>query len=181
MKKILKYKDFKMNICCDAFDIIFSFLGIKDLEILITVNRSFYQSEKIWKEIGKREFPLLKIKNREDWILKNPFYISEREILDKINRFSFLYNSYMYTGKNRNNKTDHIPRTIAKSISRDIIIVEKLRNFRGVFLDTYERICVDILINDYLERSEKEADELKQYIKNYCRSLTLTDTTSTTF
>lgn len=175
MKKILKYKNFKMNISSDTFNIIFSFLTSKDLNILITVDRSFFQSEKIWKEIGRQQFPLLKIKNRQDWILKNPFYISEGEILDKIYKFPFLYSGYMYTGKNRNDKTDHIPRSIAISISRDMIIVEKLRNFRGVFLDTCDRICVDILIKDYLERSEKEADELKQYISSVAY------TTSTTF
>lgn len=175
MKKILKYKNFKMNIYSDTFNIIFSFLNIGDLNILVKINKSFYKSEKIWKEIGERQFPLLKIKNRQDWILKNPFYVSEDEIMHKIYKFPFLYSGYMYTGKNRNGKADHIPRNIAMSISRDMIIVEKLRNFRGVFLDTCDRICVDILINDYLERSEKEADELKQYISS------LAHTTSTAF
>jgi hypothetical protein len=152
-----------MNICSDTFNIIFSFLGIGDLNILVKINKCFYNCEKIWKQLGERQFPLLQIKNRTDWILKNPFYVSEGEIVDKIYRFPFLYKGYIYNRKNRNDKTDHIPRYIAMSISRDMIIVEKLRNFRGVFSDTNERICIDILINDYLERSETEAEDLKTY------------------
>jgi hypothetical protein len=80
----------------DVYNVIFLFCTDKELVYLSCCNKFLYNSinEKVWKKIGDRDYPLLKIQNKKDYYCKNPLFVSKEELLYEIQNNNWSNNIY---------------------------------------------------------------------------------------
>lgn len=148
----------------DCFEIIISFLDHKEVVNLFFVSKEFYENcnlPSVWKIIGKRDCPILEIKNKKDYISKNPFIVTKAEIQYELKKFNNLQILYNIQRLNSNGLEDHLYKEHVKSILRCVISEKKLRKIKVQNLDW--RISITKAIEQLQDESHNLLQELTEH------------------
>jgi hypothetical protein len=143
----------------NLFTVICLFCSYKDIISLSLINKYTYQSitKDVWRNIGKRDHPLLEIQTKQDYYLKNPLFVCQHKLLDEINKNPWSKQLYNKKCLNLNNVENHLYKAYVTDIMKCMIKVENLR----IFYKEHRKnkttdwgICVQILIQELLNDSE---------------------------
>ena len=145
----------------DVYNVIFLFCTHRELLSLSFCNKFLYNNinEKVWKRIGDRDHPLLKIQSKKDYYSKNPLFVSNHELLYEIQNNYWANNIY---------KTNNLQKNYISNIMKSMTKVNHLRDFYTEFRKTHCTnwgCAVQILIGELLDYSETVRNEL---FKTYC-------------
>lgn len=159
------------NLIEDTIIPVVLFLQSIDIYSLYLVSKRTYKmfsTDFVWTELGKRDYPILGIKNGEEYITKNPMFVGKKELEKYIENNSWAKVWISKVQINANGVLDHRFQAYVESIGSDIIRVEHYNMLRNKFPngDMDWKIGINIIIDNLLTRTEEESKELENILFN---------------
>jgi hypothetical protein len=151
----------------DILLVVISFSSISDIQNLSKTSktlRNFCLSNSTWIDIANRDCPYLGVTSRQEYICKNPMYVSNEEIDKYISGSSWAQKWIAEKCINRNGKEEHRYKAYVTSIVTDIIRVEHYNALKAKFPQRKMdwKIGINIIVDDLIARTEEEEKELRE-------------------